>query len=139
MNEPDTRDDSVVVPTKMAKATRREIEWEATRMATAKENTIPTLEKVRSIPEAMPNTPGGAAFITAELLAGKKPPVPVLLMTLPSTTTHRAVRAPRWAYTASATTSMARPGARPRRPPHNRGPAAAKRAAGRGPGRPAGT
>src|SRR5579864_6393681 len=97
MNDPATRGDTVVVPTNTANATRREIECDATRMATANENTIPTLENVRSIPEAMPNTPGGAAFITAELLAGKNPPVPVLLITLPSTTTHRPERAPRWA------------------------------------------
>ena len=60
------------VPTKMAKARRLEIDRDAIRIATAKEKTIPTLAKVRSIPEAIPNTWGGEAFMTAAVLAGKK-------------------------------------------------------------------
>lgn len=56
---------SEVLPTKMAKARPREIEREAMRMATAKENTMPMFANVRSMPEAMPYASGGAAFITA--------------------------------------------------------------------------
>ena len=44
------------VPTKMANASEREIDLDAASIATANENTIPILENVRSIPEAMPNT-----------------------------------------------------------------------------------
>jgi hypothetical protein len=39
-------------------------------MATAKENTIPTLEKVRSRPDAVPKALPGAAVMTAVVLAG---------------------------------------------------------------------
>ena len=78
----------LVVPTKMAKATCLEIEREATRIATEKEKTIPTLAKVLSIPEEIPNTSGGDAFITAELLAGKNALAPATLTTLAKTTSH---------------------------------------------------
>ena len=50
---------------------------------------MPMSANVRSMPEAMPNASGGAAFITGELLAGKKKLVPTPLMMLASTTTHR--------------------------------------------------
>jgi len=43
-------------------------------------------EAVRSMPDAMPNASGGAAFITDELLAGKKKLAPMPLMMLASTT-----------------------------------------------------
>jgi len=46
-------------------------------MATAKENTMPIFAKVRSMPDEMPNDSGGAAFITAELLVGKKKLAPI--------------------------------------------------------------
>ena len=55
----------LVVPTKMAKARCLEIEREATRIAIENEKTMPMLAKVRSIPEAMPKTSGGEAFIRA--------------------------------------------------------------------------
>ena len=58
------------VPTKIANARFREMDRDATRIATENENTIPMLANVRSIPDAMPYMSGGAAFITAELLAG---------------------------------------------------------------------
>ena len=68
--------DSVLVPTKMAKASCLVMLAEATKMARAKEKTMPTLAKVRSSPDAMPNSLPGAAFITAELFDGKKQPAP---------------------------------------------------------------
>lgn len=67
------------------------------RMATAKENTMPMFANVRSMPEAMPNASGGAAFITAELLAGKKKLAPTPLTMLASTTTHRPLVMLSWA------------------------------------------
>jgi len=88
---------SEVLPTKMAKARLREIDREAMRIATAKENTMPMLANVRSMPEAMPNDSGGAAFITAELLAGKKKLAPTPLTMLASTTTHSGVVLVSWA------------------------------------------
>jgi len=87
----------LVDPTKMAKAKPREIDREAIRMAMEKENTIPTLAEVRSIPEEMPKTWGGDAFITAEELAGKKQLAPTPLTTLATTTSHRPVWRERWA------------------------------------------
>ena len=97
MNATATAPCSEVLPTKMAKARPREIDREAIRMATAKENTIPMFANVRSMPEAMPNDSGGAAFITAELLAGKKKLAPMPLMMLASTTTHSPVVVVSWA------------------------------------------
>ena len=73
----------------MAKARCLEIEREATRIATENEKTIPMLAKVRSIPEEIPKTSGGEAFITAELLAGKNELAPTPFTTLASTTSHR--------------------------------------------------
>ena len=61
-----------MVPTKIANASCREIDRDATRMATENENTIPMFAKVRIIPDAMPNMSGGAAFMIAELLAGEE-------------------------------------------------------------------
>jgi hypothetical protein len=78
----------VVVPTKMAKARCLEIEREAMRIATENEKTIPMLAKVRSIPEEIPNTSGGEAFITAAELAGKNPLAPTPFTTLATTTSH---------------------------------------------------
>jgi hypothetical protein len=52
---------------------------------------------IRSMPDAIPYASGGVAFITAELLAAKKKPAPMPLMTLPSTTTHRPVVLLSWA------------------------------------------
>ena len=49
----------VVVPTKMAKASCLEIEREARRIASENEKTMPTLAKVRSIPEEIPKSWGG--------------------------------------------------------------------------------
>jgi hypothetical protein len=49
------------------------------------------------MPDAMPNDSGGAAFITAELLAGKKKLAPMPLMMLASTTTHSPVVTVSWA------------------------------------------
>jgi hypothetical protein len=86
-----------VLPTKMAKARPREIEREAMRMATANENTMPMFANVRSIPEEMPNASGGAAFMTAKLLAGKKKLAPMPLTTLATTTTHSPVVMVSWA------------------------------------------
>ena len=40
------------------------------------QNTIPTFENVRSIPDAMPNMSGGAAFMISELLPGKNSDAP---------------------------------------------------------------
>ena len=61
-------------------------------MATANENAMSICSaNVRSMPEETPNDSGGAAFITAELLAGKKKLAPMPLMMLASTTTHRPV------------------------------------------------
>ena len=78
----------LVVPTKMANARCLEIEREATRMATENEKTMPMLAKVRSIPEEMPNTSGGEAFMTAELFAGKKALAPTPFTMLASTTSQ---------------------------------------------------
>jgi len=44
---------------------------EASTMAIEKEKTMPTLAKVRNIPDEMPKSWGGDAFITAEVLAGR--------------------------------------------------------------------
>ena len=82
---------SDVEPTKIANARFLEIDRDATRMATANENTMPMLANVRSIPDAMPNMSGGAAFITAELLAGKNMLVPIPLTRLMATMTHSGV------------------------------------------------
>ena len=88
---------SEVDPTKIANARLREIERDATRIATANENTMPMLANVRSIPDAMPNMSGGAAFITAELLAGKNMLVPIPLTRLMATITHSGVEIVSWA------------------------------------------
>jgi hypothetical protein len=82
---------SDVEPTKIANARPREIDRDATRMATANENTMPMLANVRSIPEAMPNMSGGAAFMIAELLAGKNRLVPTPLTRLMATMTQSGV------------------------------------------------
>jgi len=82
---------SDVEPTKIANARPREIDRDATRIATANENTMPTLANVRSIPDAIPNMSGGAAFMTAELLAGKNRLVPTPLSRLMTTMTHSGV------------------------------------------------
>jgi hypothetical protein len=82
---------SDVEPTKIANASPREIDRDATRIATANENTMPTLANVRSMPDAMPNMSGGAAFITAELLAGKNRLVPIPLTRLMRTITQSGV------------------------------------------------
>ena len=75
------------MPTKIAKASCREIDRDATRIATANENTMPMFENVRSMPDAMPNMSGGAAFMMAELLAGKKKHAPTALI-VPMQTIH---------------------------------------------------
>ena len=62
----------LVVPTKIAKARCLEMAREEMRIATENEKTMPTLANVRNIPEEIPNTAGGDAFMTAELFAGKK-------------------------------------------------------------------
>src|ERR1700690_1057686 len=49
---------------------------------------MPMLANVRSIPEAMPNMSGGAAFMIAELLAGKNMLVPTPLTRLMATITQ---------------------------------------------------
>ena len=82
---------SDVEPTKIANARPREIDRDATRIATANENTMPTLANVRSIPDAIPNMSGGAAFMTAELLAGKNRLVPTPLTRLMTTTIQSGV------------------------------------------------
>ena len=79
----------------------RETDREATRMATANENTMPTFAKVRIMPDAMPNMSGGAAFMIAELLAGKKSDAPHPLSSASSTTTHSGVPSPSCAYPIS--------------------------------------
>jgi hypothetical protein len=43
-----------------------------------------------------PNASGGAAFMIAELFAGKKKLAPIPLMMLATTTTHRPVVRPIW-------------------------------------------
>ena len=78
-----------VVPTKIAKASCREMDRDATRMATENENTIPTLANVRIMPDAIPNMSGGAAFMIAELLAGKNRLAPSALM-MPMQTIHHS-------------------------------------------------
>jgi hypothetical protein len=82
---------SDVEPTKIANARSREIDRDATRMATANENTMPMLANVRSIPDAIPNMSGGAAFMIAELLAGKNMLVPIPLTRLMATMTQSGV------------------------------------------------
>ena len=82
---------SDVEPTKIANARFLEIDRDATRMATANENTMPMLANVRSIPDAMPNMSGGAAFMIAELLAGKNRLVPTPLIRLMTTMIHSGV------------------------------------------------
>ena len=80
----------LVEPTKIANARPREIERAATKIATAKENTIPTLAKVRSNPDATPKSCPGATFITAALFAGMQPPAPIPFSTAAAVTTARA-------------------------------------------------
>jgi hypothetical protein len=75
----------------MAKARCREIERDAMRMASEKEKTMPTLAKVLNMPEEIPNTAGGDAFMTAELFAGKKQLAPMPFTTLASVTSHKLV------------------------------------------------
>jgi hypothetical protein len=82
---------SDVEPTKIANASPREIDRDATRIATANENTMPMLAKVRSIPDAIPNMSGGAAFMIAELLAGKNRLVPTPLSRLMTTMSQSGV------------------------------------------------
>ena len=86
-----------MLPTKMAKARPRVIELAAIRMAIENENTMPTLAKVRSTPEATPKERPGAAFMTAALLAGKKAPAPMPLMIAARTTIQSGVVRPRLA------------------------------------------
>ena len=81
----------LVVPTKIANASCLVIVAEAARIASAKEKTMPTFANVRSSPEAMPYSSSGAAFITAELLEGKKLPAPIAPTMLTTTTTHSPV------------------------------------------------
>ena len=100
---------SDVVPTKIANASCREMDRDATRMATENENTIPTFEKVRIIPDAMPNMSGGAAFMIAELLAGKNSDAPTALIAPMQTIHHSGVPLLSCAYSTSATTCRARP------------------------------
>jgi hypothetical protein len=100
---------SDVVPTKIANASCREMDRDATRMATANENTIPTLEKVRIIPDAMPNMSGGAAFMIAELLAGKKSAAPTAFTTPMHTIHHSGVPLVSCAYRSSETPWRERP------------------------------
>ena len=73
-------------------------------MAKEKEKTNPMFEKVLNIPEDTPNKLLGAAFITAELLAGKNDEPPIPLMTLAKTTIHRPVLMPSCAETSKAMT-----------------------------------
>ena len=51
---------------------------------------MPMFENVRSMPDAMPNMSGGAAFMMAELLAWKKKHAPTALIA-PMQTITRAV------------------------------------------------
>ena len=90
-------DVSRVVPTNIAKARLRGIDRAATKIATANEKTMPTLENVLNIPEAIPNICEGDAFITAELFAGKKALAPMPLVIDATTTTHIPVVVPSWA------------------------------------------
>ena len=87
----------MVIPTNIANANFLDIERDATKMATEKEKTIPILEKVRNIPDDIPNIDCGEAFITAELLAGKKELAPIPLITLAIITNHKPVFSDRWA------------------------------------------
>ena len=82
---------------------------DATRMATENENTIPTFEKVRIIPDAMPNMSGGAAFMIAELLPGKKSDAPTAFTAPMHTIHHSGVPLVSCAYSSSATHCSARP------------------------------
>ena len=82
---------------------------EATRMATENENTIPTFEKVRIIPDAIPNMSGGAAFMIAELFAGKKRDAPTALITPMQTIHHSGVALLSCAYSSRETTWRASP------------------------------
>jgi hypothetical protein len=67
----------VLVPTKIAKAFCFEMVRDATRIAVAKEKTIPTFENVRRSPDAIPKLSPGAALMIAVLLDGKKQPAPI--------------------------------------------------------------
>jgi hypothetical protein len=51
---------SEVEPTKIANARPREMDLDATRIAPANENTMPTLTNVRGIPDPIPNMSGGS-------------------------------------------------------------------------------
>jgi hypothetical protein len=70
------------------------MERAATRIATANEKTMPTLAKVRSSPDAVPKARPGASFITAALLAGKKPPAPTPLTMAATVITQSGVTTP---------------------------------------------
>src|SRR5215469_8240089 len=85
------------------------MDLEAISIAMANEKTIPMLANVRSMPEAMPNTDGGLAFITAELLAGKNALAPIPLTTLARTTSHSPDVSDRRAYSSSEITWIASP------------------------------
>ncbi len=100
---------SVVVPTKIWNASSREMDRDATRMATENEKTVPMLEKVRIIPDAMPNMSDGAAFMMAELLAGKNRHAPTALITPMQTIHHSGVALDSWAYSTREITCSASP------------------------------
>jgi hypothetical protein len=100
---------SDVVPTKIANASWREIDRDATRIATENEKTMPTLAKVRIIPDAMPNMSGGAAFMIAELFAGKNRHAPIALIVPTMTIHHSGVELVSCAYSNRDTTCSARP------------------------------
>src|ERR1700749_9717 len=82
---------------------------DATRMATENENTIPTFAKVRIIPDAMPNMSGGAAFMIAELFAGKNRHAPIALIAPTHTIHHSGVELLSCAYSTRETTCRASP------------------------------
>src|ERR1700728_1367038 len=82
---------------------------DATRMATENENTIPTLANVRIMPDAMPNMSGGAAFMIAELFAGKNRHAPVALITPMQMIHHSGVALVSCAYSTSDTACRASP------------------------------
>lgn len=73
----------------MANACALDIVCEAITIASAKEKTIPVFAKVLRTPDAIPKLSGGAAFITAELLAGKNAPAPIAPTMYASETTQR--------------------------------------------------
>ena len=70
---------------------------------------MPMFANVRSMPDAIPNESGGAAFMIAALFAGKKKLVPMPLTRLTTTISHSRVVNVELGVGQEATTWRARP------------------------------